>query len=569
MKFFTTVFVLFIINIAKSQEVLHGEILGRPSNNSIVIQIFFKDSSEYCIQYGIDETELKNQTNWTLALPDIAAETTLESLKSDQKYYYRIAIRKPGQVEQVLRPIRYFHTQRSPGNSFTFVIQADPHMDEQSDEEVYLRCLQNQLEDGADFMIDLGDIIMTDKLRPAGGKINRDTIQSRFKQMRNYYHKACHSVPLFIALGNHEAEAGWQLNGGIDNLAVWNTLERQKYLLNPSPDDFYSGDDNIHDIVGLRENYYSWTWGDALFIVLDPYWYTKTKPGVQTGWLWTLGKVQYDWLKQTLERSSSKFKFVFAHQLIGGDPNGRGGIEFANLYEWGGHNPDGSYGFLQYRPGWYKPIKDLLTENKVQIFFHGHDHFFGKQEKDCLIYQECPQPSHPNFQSVQYAYDYGYKEGLILPNSGHLRIKVSPDGVNVEYVRVYLARNETANRKNKDVSASYFLRPGSCYDTLNTSTTVVWNKNYVDEIVQPNPFYSSTTIEFSIQKNANISISIFDLKGNKIKKLLERVSLESGSYQIFWDGKSESGENLPPGHYLYSISDQNTILSTGNIHYLR
>jgi uncharacterized protein (UPF0216 family) len=44
-----------------------------------------------------------------------------------------------------------------------------------------------------------------------------------------------------------------------------------------------------------------------------------------------------------------------------------------------------------------KPVKELLRENRVNIFFHGHDHFFGKQEKDCLVYQETPQPSHPNY----------------------------------------------------------------------------------------------------------------------------------------------------------------------------
>jgi hypothetical protein len=79
--------------------------------------------------------------------------------------------------------------------------------------------------------------------------------------------------------------------------------------------------------------------------------------------------VQYDWLKTTLEQNDSKFKFVFAHQIIGGDPDGRGGVEFADLYEWGGNNLNGTRGFETNRPGWYKPIKDLLNEHRVNIFF--------------------------------------------------------------------------------------------------------------------------------------------------------------------------------------------------------
>ena len=135
----------------------------------------------------------------------------------------------------------------------------------------------------------------------------------------------------------------------------------------------------------------------------------------------TFGPVEVDhWkslslLRATLESSKATFKFVFAHQLVGGDPQGRGGVERADYYEWGGKNLDGTDGWAANRPGWYKPIKDLLTENRVTIFFHGHDHFFDKQEKDCLVYQETPQPSLPNFTGPNQASQYGYLSGEILP----------------------------------------------------------------------------------------------------------------------------------------------------------
>ena len=30
--------------------------------------------------------------------------------------------------------------------------------------------------------------------------------------MRSFYEEVCHSLPLYLVLGNHEGEAGWQLN---------------------------------------------------------------------------------------------------------------------------------------------------------------------------------------------------------------------------------------------------------------------------------------------------------------------------------------------------------------------
>jgi hypothetical protein len=442
-------------------------------------------------------------------------------------------------------------------------------MDEQTDTALYRRCLRNQLEDTPDFMIDLGDILMSDKLKNAAGKITHDTITYRAHLLRSYYETSCHSVPLFISLGNHEGEAGWQLNGTEENVAIWGTLDRKKYFNNPSPDDFYTGDTTNHQFVGRRENYYAWSWGNALFIVLDPYWYTSPKPDSLNGWRWTLGKVQYDWLKRTLENSKETFKFVFAHQLVGGDPDGRGGVEFADLYEWGGNNIDGTRGFEDRRPGWYKPIKDLLTEHRTTIFFHGHDHFFGRQEKDCLIYQETPQPGHPNFTTAGQAAKYGYVQGQILPSAGHIRVTVSSEGTRVDYVRAYLPANETATRKNKDISATYFIGPVNCYDSVSTGIPILWNNNYSDEIVYPNPFNRETNIEFTLNKSQRVTLTVMDEKGVVIRRLIDGNIVQEGSYQIIWDGKDSNGISCQSGLYFYALQCETDGFKTGKMMLVR
>lgn len=546
---------LFIVN-GSAQNMTKTEILARPTDKSITISAFFDGPAEVTVQYGLAPNELTKQSPWQSTNAAGLVSIVLDDLLPNSRYYYQTCYRKPANTEVKKRPVFNFHTQRTKGEKFTFIVQADPHLDEMSDAALYRRCLKNQSEEGADFMIDLGDIIMTDKLKNAGGKITRDTIVKRCEYMREYYTTACHSLPLYIVLGNHEGEAGWQLTGNAENIAVWNTLERKKYFNNPVPNEFYSGDNTDHAYVGLRQNYYAWSWGDALFIVLDPYWYTEQKPGANMGWNWTLGKKQYDWLKTTLEQSDAKYKFLFSHQLVGGDPMGRGGVEFAQWYEWGGYNKDGSYGFSTQRPGWYKPIKDLLSENKVSIFFHGHDHFFGKQEKDCLIYQECPQPSLPNFTAANQADDYGYVNGLILPNAGHLRVTVSPEETKVEYIRAYLPQNENNNRKNKDISATYFVKNQDCYDTLSTGITpVIWSTRYQNEIVYPNPYLEDAIIKFSVKEATPMSIFLFDDQGKKVKTLLDNNFVPEGEFQIYLEG-SESTSLLPRGIYYYQIIGQ-------------
>ena len=563
-------FIFFLLILQSNAQVLqHSELLGRPTHNSITVQAIFNDSADVFVEYGTVSGVYTNQTPVQTQGIRIPVEFQIGGLMPDMKYYYRLQCRRSGTSLFSPRPEFTFHTQRAPGSGFTFVVQADPHLDEQSDTALYRLCLQNQLDDHPDFMIDLGDFLMSDKLKDSNNVIPHDTIPYRCELLRSYYERTCHSVPLFIALGNHEGESGWNLNGSANNIAVWGTEERKKYFLNPSPDNFYTGDTIQHQYVGQRENYYAWQWGDALFIVLDPYWYTSPKPDSLHGWRWTLGETQYNWLKSTIDTTNAKFKFVFAHQLIGGDPDGRGGVEFADRYEWGGNNLDGSLGFAANRPGWYKPIKDLLTEHRVNIFFHGHDHFFGKQDMDCLIYQETPQPSHPNFQNAGQANDYGYFQGQILPNSGHLRVRVDANGVQVEYVRAYLPVNETATRHNKDVSATYYIGATNCYDSLSTGTPVLWNSNYADELIYPNPFHSETEIEFSLTTAEKISVSILNQNGKLIRPLLVNNLVSAGKYQLVWDGKDGNGNAVPSGIYHYLFNGETSGSHSGKIVFVK
>ena len=151
-----------------------------------------------------------------------------------------------------------------------------------------------------------------------------------------------------------------------------------------------------------------------------------------------LGSSQYQWLKGTLEASKAKFKFIFIHHLVGGtDDQCRGGAEAAPMYEWGGMNPDGTDGFARNRPGWPLPIHQLLVKYKVSIVFHGHDHLYAKQDLDGIVYQEVPQPGAPgNGRVPRSAAEYGYKDGVILGSSGHLRLAVSTTQTKVEYIGV-------------------------------------------------------------------------------------------------------------------------------------
>ncbi|MBN2448133.1 MAG: metallophosphoesterase [Phycisphaerae bacterium] len=445
-------------------------LLGRPTNQSVTFNAFSLLPTETYVAYGAAPSELTQQTEIVSTPGGTPIETVIDGLHPDTRCYYQLRFRSPGQTAFQCGQVRTFHTQRPPGSSFVFGLQADSHLhelrgfDDADGLRLYGQTLANLAVDQPDFLIDMGDTFFCEAY------VGRDVLDYeeavlRVLAQRPYLDRVCHSAPFFLVLGNHEGEQGWRRDGTPDNVAIWATNARKAIYPLPEPDGFYSGNSTVDDYVGLREDYYAWEWGDALFVVIDPFWNTMINPhgdchnpGSGNNWDWTLGQTQYNWLCQVLADSDATFKMVFTHHVTGGtNTYGRGGIEAAShalggkgSYEWGGENLDGTYAFDDKRPGWGLPIHDVMVANGVKIFFHGHDHVFVKQVLAGIVYQECPQPSDAAYSMGLYG-EGGYVYGDALSNTGHLRVTVEPTQVTVDYVRAYLP----GEGPNGEVAYSY------------------------------------------------------------------------------------------------------------------
>ena len=425
-------------------------ILGRPTQHSITASVLAYQDGEGYIEFGTQPGIHSNKTAVRAPRQNQPAEILIDTLQPNTQYYYQVFYRAGNSGAFTSLAERSFSTQRTPGSTFTFDIQADSHLDSNSSLDVYARALANQVADKPDFLIDLGDTFMTNKYQPY------TAAQKQYLAQRYFFGTLAPS-PLFLVLGNHDGEGAAQ-GGNANDMPAWAAKLRTQLFPNPTPNDFYTGNTTPDKNVGALQDYFAWEWGDALFVVLDPYRFTPPSRGAGDNLNTTLGAAQYQWLNKTLETSRAKWKFVFIHQLVGGlDSNGRGGAEAAKLYEWGGNNADGSYGFTAKRPGWAMPIHQLLVQNKVTAVFHGHDHIFVKQELDGIIYQEVPQPSAGRYDQTNNAKEYGYVTGDVLGGPGHLRVTVSASQVTVDYIRAYLLQDENAQRKNGKVDYTYTL----------------------------------------------------------------------------------------------------------------
>ncbi len=378
-----------------------AKLVGPATDTGFIVAITSTVPAKIYIEYGYSKNIFTSKTE-TISLTKAGTTSiTVKGLKPLSKVYFRVRY-ATGALKTYFALPQVTVTTSKEFVSNIFAVQADPHMDENSSADVYNGTLKQIVAAEPAFLMDLGDIFMVDKLTSK----TEANIRARFELMKGFYAQLG-NIPLKITLGNHDGELGY---------SSFNTKNYRKEYFPEQTGEFA---------------YFSFSGPDTLHITLDPFTYTTKNPTAD-GWEWTLGKTQYDWLRTTLETSNAKYKFIYIHHLLVGDPQSRGGVEIAKYNEWGGNNKDGTYGFDSKRVGWGKPIHQLLLDNKVQIVFKGHDHLYVKQELDGIIYQTLPQPSHPG--SKIDVTQYGYISGKGVGGSGFLKVTTSSADVKVEFV---------------------------------------------------------------------------------------------------------------------------------------
>lgn len=94
-------------------------------------------------------------------------------------------------------------------------------------------------------------------------------------------------------------------------------------------------------------------------------------------------------------------------------------------------------------------------------------------------------------------------------------------------------------------------------DAVTTEYTITSTDNNAPVVTSlkgnyPNPFNPTTTFEFANSKNQEVSLKIYNVKGQLVKTLVNK-KLNQGSHKITWNGKADSGKSVGSGVYFYRL----------------
>jgi photosystem II stability/assembly factor-like uncharacterized protein len=98
------------------------------------------------------------------------------------------------------------------------------------------------------------------------------------------------------------------------------------------------------------------------------------------------------------------------------------------------------------------------------------------------------------------------------------------------------------------------------YEPENHSINKIPFVNENKLTIYPNPFNPSTTLSFYLKKDCDVEITIYSIKGKKIKSLLQS-QLPKGEHSVIWNGEDDFNKIVPSGIYLSKMKIQNKVSS--------
>ena len=111
-----------------------------------------------------------------------------------------------------------------------------------------------------------------------------------------------------------------------------------------------------------------------------------------------------------------------------------------------------------------------------------------------------------------------------------------------EYEKLHLWRNLTFD--DDEVSA---VPPDNRSSSEEISGVHKLEPNF------PNPFNPWTSIGFRLAEPESVTLTVYDLSGRTVRRLLAGEKFKRGPHAVRWDGKDDQSRSLPSGVYFYQL----------------
>lgn len=166
--------------------------------------------------------------------------------------------------------------------------------------------------------------------------------------------------------------------------------------------------------------------------------------------------------------------------------------------------------------------------------------------QDAVITLNWSAPSEPEYELLSYELfrrrGAGLFESLASSQNTQYSESLPIAGLYQYYVKCLYAEGLSRASHTVNVDWDGVSNPDTPEAVLRTALKA----NY------PNPFNPSTTIAFSLAEAAPVNLSIYNLRGQKVKSLRHSV-VPAGEHSLTWNGDDDAGRQVSSGIYLIKL----------------
>jgi parallel beta-helix repeat protein/putative cofactor-binding repeat protein/predicted outer membrane repeat protein len=187
---------------------------------------------------------------------------------------------------------------------------------------------------------------------------------------------------------------------------------------------------------------------------------------------------------------------------------------------------------------------------------------------NCIIWNDTPEEiyfgvdNYPNSITISYSDIQGGETGIVTNNNGIVNwlegnIDADPLFVDPGNGDYHLTENSPCIDAGDPTSpldpdgtiadmGAFYYHQGNDVDD-NEIQVVEFNlSNY------PNPFNPTTTINYQLPAVSKVQLSIYNIKGQLVKELVNKV-LSSGEHSAIWNGRDSNDKRVGSGIYFYKL----------------
>ena len=200
------------------------------------------------------------------------------------------------------------------------------------------------------------------------------------------------------------------------------------------------------------------------------------------------------------------------------------------------------------------------------------EHFTYEEEADYIpIFAEFEEGEEPLEIGVKID---GECKGAAKVEGSSVQINayiLEGDGEEVEFEMYYgraepetIKKNYTIYNPSTNLHENKKIKAGEYRDFYMISFAEESEEQINTEILKvhhsPNPFYTSTVISYNLPEEKDISLEVFNIKGQRIKTLYLGNST-IGEHQVTWNGTDENNRKVSSGIYFYKLITPEKVIS--------